>query len=1430
MDWSINESVWNENTNKTSLHFPVWRWDFESVCLHFASNSFTYFLCKQTEMAGAVVGGAFLSASLQVLFDRLASREVLSFIRGHNLSDELLKKMKRKLRVVHAVLNDAEMKQFTNPTVKEWLDELRVVVYEAEDLLDEIASEALRCKMEADSQTSTSQVRSFMSTWLNSPFGSQSIESRIEEIIDKLENVAEDKDDLGLKEGVGEKLPPGLPSTSLVDESCVYGRDCIKEEMIKLLLSDDTMDNQIIGVFSIAGMGGLGKTTLAQLLYNDDKVKEHFDLRAWVFVSKEFDLIRITRSILEEITASTFETNNLNQLQVKMKESIQMKKFLLVLDDIWTEDYNSWDRLRTSLVAGAKGSKIIITTRNANIAKVADAIYTHHLGELSYEDCWSLFTKLVFENRDSTASPQLEAIGKKIVEKCQGLPLAVKTIGSLLRSKAEPREWDDILNSEMWHLANDGILSALKLSYCDLPLCLKRCFAYCSIFPTNYEFDKEKLILLWMAEGLLQESRSKKKMEEVGEMYFDELLSRSFFQKSSSNKSSFVMHHLINDLAQLVSGEFSVWLEDGKVQILSENARHLSYFQDEYDAYKRFDTLSEVRSLRTFLALQQRDFSQCHLSNKVLLHFLPQVRFLRVLSLFGYCIIDLPDSIGNLKHLRYLDLSCTAIQRLPDSVCCMYNLQTMILSGCSSLIELPAEMEKLINLRYLDVSGTKMTEMPSVGELKSLQSLTHFVVGQMNGSKVGELMKLSDIRGRLCISKLDNVRSGRDALKANLKDKRYLDELVLTWDNNNGAAIHDGDILENFQPHTNLKRLYINSFGGLRFPDWVGDPSFFNLMYLELRDCDHCTSLPPLGQLPSLKHLVIFGMHGVGRVGSEFYGNDSSSAKPFFKSLQTLIFESMEGWNEWLPCGEFPHLQELYIRYCPKLTGKLPKQLPSLKILEIVGCPELLVASLGIPTIRELKLLNCGKVLLREPAYGLIDLQMLEVEISYISQWTELPPGLQKLSITECNSLEYLLEERMLQTKACFLQDLAISHSSFSRPLRRFGLSSVLKSLKIIRSRKLEFFLPELLKGHQPFLERFCVEESTCNSVSLSFSLGNFPSLSHLEIRHLGGLESLSISISSGDPTSLKSFVIWGCPDLVYIELPAVSYACYSISSCEKLTTLTHTLLSMKRLSLKDCPELLFQREGLPSNLSELEIGNCSKLTGACENMESFPRDLLLPCTLTSLQLSDIPSLRSLDGEWLQQLTSLRALYIHGCPKLQFFREEGLKHLNSRSLEKLEIRSCPELQSLARASLQHPTALKRLKFRDSPKLQSSIELQHQRLVSLEELGISHYPRLQSLTEFYPQCLASLKEVGIWDCPELRSLTEAGLQHLTCLQKLWICSCSKLQYLTKERLPDSLSYLIVNKCPLLEPRCQFEKGQDWPYIAHIPHILIDYVLF
>ena len=169
------------------------------------------------------------------------------------------------------------------------------------------------------------------------------------------------------------------------------------------------------------------------------------------------------------------------------------------------------------------------------------------------------------------------------------------------------------------------------------------------------------------------------------------------------------------------------------------------------------------------------------------------------------------------------------------------------------------------------------------------------------GLRLGELRELS---GCLTISKLDNVISGKDALEAhNMKDKQYLDELRLHWDHKKASddqgdvVQNERDILRSLQPHTNLKRLCINSFGGLSFPDWVGDPLFSNLVSLILTNCYNCTSLPPLGQLPSLKHLFISEMKGVERVGCEFYhyGNaySSNTIKPYFSSLQILRFANM---------------------------------------------------------------------------------------------------------------------------------------------------------------------------------------------------------------------------------------------------------------------------------------------------------------------------------------------------------------------------------------------------------------------------------------------------------------------------------------------------------------------------------------------------------
>ncbi|KAL5552499.1 hypothetical protein UlMin_039900 [Ulmus minor] len=386
--------------------------------------------------------------------------------------------------------------------------------------MDKINSEELRRQLGGASESSTS-----FATF------NKSVEDEIAAILCTLEKLDARKDKLGLKELPENRVSQRSYGTPLALDSEVYGRRDDKEAILKLLLSDETCGDKVPMVLPIVGMGGIGKTTLAQLVYNDHRVKNHFQFQVWVTISIEFNVYNITKQIFKRVASTQFDAEEVFELQLQLSKELKGKKYLLVLDDIWNEDYVPWDDLRRPFKSGKSGSKIIITTRSTTVASTMSRVEAHNLGGLSEEGCWKIFIQHAFEDEGLlNANPDLQKIVEGIVQKCKGLPLAVKFVAALLRSILGLDEWRKILENPIWDskLPENAkkVLPALWLSYRHLsPPPLRRCFAYCSIFPKDYEFDKEHLILLWMGDGLL-EARGGTRMKDVGEEYFKILKSR----------------------------------------------------------------------------------------------------------------------------------------------------------------------------------------------------------------------------------------------------------------------------------------------------------------------------------------------------------------------------------------------------------------------------------------------------------------------------------------------------------------------------------------------------------------------------------------------------------------------------------------------------------------------------------------------------------------------------------------------------------------------------------------------------------------------------------------------------------------------------------------------------------------------------------------
>ncbi|KAF2319658.1 hypothetical protein GH714_017874 [Hevea brasiliensis] len=1078
-----------------------------------------------------------ISVVIDTVINKLTSPGLLDSVGGAQVHSEL-EKLEKTLTKIKAVLADAEEKQISNRLVQIWLRELRDLVYDGEDIIDEFSLEGLRRKQQIEQRQeegSSSKVWSAMRRFLdnlnpNRVGFNMRMKSEIETINAKFQQVIEKKNDLELRESGGDdrsiKSLKRLPTSSLVDEHVVCGRDEEKEKILQLVVSEEGCDDGVC-VIPIVGMGGV--------------------------------------------------------------------------DDVWSEKYEDWIVLRQPFHVGSPGSKIIITTRNHGVAAIMGTVEGHFLKELTFDNCLSLFAVHALGRRNFDGHLNLKEIGEKIVRRCGGLPLAVKTLGSLLRMKPDEDEWKRVLNSKIWHLPEDksGILPALRLSYCYLPSYLKPLFAFCSIFPKNYEFHQDEL---------------------------------------------FVMHDLVNDLAQSVAGEVCMILNDkfegNKLQQIVENARHFSFTRCTYEVWNRFEVLGKMNHLRTFIALPVHVLpcSCYYLSGKVLHEVLQKLRRLRVLSLSGYNVSELPDSISNLKHLRYLNMSCTKLKWLPESLSTLLYLETLLLHGCTELTKLPQGIGNLINLCHLDITNTpNLHEIPlQIGNLTSLQTLSKFILGEGCGHRIRELKELKHLKGKLSIMGLDNVTDGRHAFDADLRKRHSLLELGLEWSSNFQDLRNkecEMQVLKWLRPCTSLRELNILFYGGTEFPLWIADPSFAKLVQLKLSCCRQCTSLPFLGRLPLLRNLCIEGMDAVKTVDFDFCGDGSPLAN-LFPSLETLKFEDMLGWELWSSNGDneqadnmFPCLSELTLLNCPKLIRKLPRRLSSLVKLTIRDCPILEHSLISLPSLHKLKLEECSQVALK---HVVDNSSLTTLRIRSMADIT----CLQDIFVQSLGALKVLVIASC--TKLTFLWN------------QTTGLENLLG-------------LERITIKDCPQLVSLTENGSVCNDEEqLPYGLHGLQSLKDLHVESCLKLVSFP---EAGVLSTLRCLVIRNCQALMSLPGDIMRFSCRT------------NMCVLEELEIEECPLLeYFPRGELPMTLKVLKIRSCTKL-------RSLPEGLMNKVNMSHLEHVEIIGCPSLTSPPTGKLPfQVKSLQISDCSELEPLPRR-MRHDNA-TIECVNIWSCTVLKSL----------------------------------------------------------------------------------------------------------------------------------------------------
>ncbi|KAI3455543.1 hypothetical protein Pfo_012206 [Paulownia fortunei] len=841
-------------------------------------------------------------------------------------------------RTIRNVLDDAERRGYKEKSIQQWLKKLQDTSYGIDDVLDEWNFAILKLKIERSKKFVVPRLKvcSFIPC---SCLCFKKVATR-----QRLDMVVKEKDQYDFI--VGQPVDPPesdrVRSTSSLDVSEIHGREADKDFLVSKLMIESVGQEEIgPHAISIVGTGGIGKTTLAQLVYIDARVINCFKLRIWVYVSNVFDEVRIAKGIVEIVKGTLF----------------QGKRFFLVMDDVWTEDYTKWEPLKNSLKYGGPGSKILVTTRSERVARMI-----HYLGQLSDIDCWSLMQRIAFFGRSEEDCEELQDIGKNIANKCKGLPLAAKVMGSLLQCLG------------IWQLeeVEVDIFPHLLLSYNELSPAMKRCFSYCGIFPKDSKIDVEKLIRMWMAQGYLSSSGREGDLELRGKEYFDNLRMRSFFVNYDGDTCK--MHDIVHDFVQFLRKTKSQDLED-HVSRVEARKKGLSQACDpslvsHVKVYRSLCCRKELLPSDIIDCTCLRVLSLCECGLQEIPIYMENLIHLRYLDLTGnrlieqvpqticklyiletlylsYCgLKEVRREIGNLIHLRHLDLSWNGyVKELPEAICNLHDLRTLDLAYCASLCKLPEGLHKLVHLRHIPNDYTHILHQIPQGleQLTGLRTLRLFHAGRgwSNGS----------IELKISLHDREDVT---EAQKAELRNKIHIQCLKIWLINQMGRADEEeltrNEAMEALQLPPNLRRLTILDYQGTKFPGWITS-SLNHLRILQIQECNYCTTLPLLGKLPGLEELSVWIMRKFKLLDREFLGiaggihaSMPSSAEVIgFPKLKKLSFWNCPSWKDWeditaeeagsATMSIFPCLRELKIDYCG-LTELPHRLLPKASSIE----------------------------------------------------------------------------------------------------------------------------------------------------------------------------------------------------------------------------------------------------------------------------------------------------------------------------------------------------------------------------------------------------------------------------------------------------------------------------------------------------------------